>query len=437
MGKPIIWSGTNAKLINSGDLVDKNDFSVTDGPKVNYAWPSHGLTTADIGRPVRVVSGNQLAFAQADTAANAEVVGFIYGIIDTDNVRVSMSGACPAIGANAIAGGATSASTVYFLDDANAGKLTAAEPTNVGSISKPLAVGTSLSSFIFINYRGNTVGSTNARTQISLANNSTTNMQNCASYDAGSIEGWIYIDGTTDYRFYFNAPFSKYGAGGNYYISPSYVGDTPPAGFSITINSSGQSIVTLPNISGFVSATCTYSLNAPAVGTNFPLNLDSANLTNTGITGLTGTAATTAQTSGSNKIGETIQSILATNTSSLTSGAATTILSISVTPGIWLLQGAANFSSPSNNTTLSYLGIQIDTATTFSGTQTTDALSQIPFSNPSLSNGDAALSATRIISVTSTSTYNLLARAGYSGGTLIVRGTSSNYAAILKAVRIA
>ena len=104
-------------------------------------------------------------------------------------------------------------------------------------------------------------------------------MQNCAAYDAGSIEGWIYIDGTTDYRFYFNAPFSKYGAGGNYYISPSYVGDTPPSGFSITINSSGQSIVTLPSITGFVSATCTYSLNAPAVGTNFPLSIDGSQIT--------------------------------------------------------------------------------------------------------------------------------------------------------------
>lgn len=344
MGKPIIWSGSNAKLINSGDLVDKNDFSLSDGPKISYPWPSHGLTSADIGRPVRIVSANQLAFAQADTAANAEVAGFIYGIIDSSNVRLSLWGNCPAIGANAIAGGATSASTVYFLDDANAGKLTAVEPTNVGSISKPIAIGTSLSSFTFLNYRGNTVGSTNARTQISLSNNSTTNMQNCASYDAGSIEGWIYIDGTTDYRFYFNAPFSKYGAGGNYYISPSYVGDTPPAGFSITINSSGQSIVTLPSITGFVSATCTYSLNAPAVGTNFPLALDSANLTNSGITGLTGTAATTAYTSGSGKVGETIDAGNYSNTTATTTesdvqnATATGPYQLTLTPGLWLMQ---------------------------------------------------------------------------------------------------
>lgn len=336
MGKPIIWSGANAKLINSGDLVDRNNNSLTDGGKVTYTWPSHGLTSADVGRPVRIVSANQLAFAQADTAANAEVAGFIYAIIDVDTVRISFGGNCPNPGANVLEGGGLfGASTVYFLSPTTAGKITSAEPTDIGLINKPIAVGTSLSSFVMINYRGNTVGSTNARTQINLSNNSTTNMQNCASYDAGSIEGWIYIDGTTDYRFYFNAPFSKYGAGGNYYISPSYVGDTPPAGFSITINSSGQSIVTLPSIAGFSSATCTYSLNAPAVGTNFPLALDSANLTNSGITGLTGAAATTAYTSGSNKIGET-RRIAASGSVALVGSSTVTAVTDTLPAGIWL-----------------------------------------------------------------------------------------------------
>jgi hypothetical protein len=281
MGKPIIWSGANAKLINSGDLVDKYDNSLTDGGKVTYAWPSHGLTAPnDIGRPIRVVSGNQLALADNTTAANAEVAGFIYDIIDIDTVRVSFGGNCPAVGSNVLEfGGSVGGGNVYFLAS-TAGKVTATEPTTIGYISKPIAIGTATGSMFFINYRGSTVGSTNARTQINLSNNSTTNMQNCASYDAGSIEGWIYIDATTDYRFYFNAPFAEKGTNNDYFISPSYVGDTPPAGFSITINSSGQSIITLPNISGFVSATCTYSLNAPAVGTNFPLAIDGSNVTN-------------------------------------------------------------------------------------------------------------------------------------------------------------
>lgn len=351
MGKPIIWSGANAKLINSGDLVDKYNNSLTDGGKVTYTWPSHGLTSADIGRPVRIVSANQLAFAQADTAANAEVAGFIYAIIDIDTVRVSMSGYCPAVGANAIVGGTPSASTIYFLDDATAGKLTAAEPTNIGSISKPLAVGTSLSTIIFINYRGSTIGSTNARTQINLSNNSTTNMQNCGSYDAGSIEGWIYIDATTDYRFYFNAPFAEKGTNNDYFISPSYVGDTPPAGFSITINSSGQSIITLPNISGFVSATCTYSLNAPAVGTNFPLAIDGSQITGgtVGATylpvvvpgtsnGVVSSAGLPGSTSGSTVgTGYVGQHLIATWTGQSIATTITTLGTISsVNPGIYL-----------------------------------------------------------------------------------------------------
>jgi hypothetical protein len=54
MGKPIIWSGTNAKLINSGDLIDYLNNSLTDAPKINYTWNSHGLTSSNIGAPVYV-----------------------------------------------------------------------------------------------------------------------------------------------------------------------------------------------------------------------------------------------------------------------------------------------------------------------------------------------------------------------------------------------
>lgn len=367
MGKPIIWSGSNAKLINAGDLVDKYSNSLTDGGKVTYIWTGHGLTSADIGRPVRIVSANQLAFAQADTAANAEVAGFIYAIIDVDTVRVSMGGACPAIGANAIVGGSTSASTIYFLDDSTAGKLTATEPTTIGSISKPIAVGTSLSSFIFINYRGSTVGSTNARTQINLSNNSTTNMQNCASYDAGSIEGWIYIDGTTDYRFYFNAPFSKYGAGSNYYISPSYVGDTPPAGFTITINSSGQSIVTMPSITGFVSATCTYSLNAPAVGTNFPLSINASAVQGS----TTGTAAIAGY------LGDTLQ-VYQSSMQTLTGQASSTYInvptvSLSLSTGIYLVSARVAIRL---NTSTGVTDCSV-AVSAYSGNTTTDQVTEL------------------------------------------------------------
>jgi hypothetical protein len=89
----------------------------------------------------------------------------------------------------------------------------------------------------------------------------------------------VYIDAPTDIRFYVKAPFSKYGAAANYYISPSYVGDTPPAGYSMTITAAGLIQITLPSIASFTSAVINFALNAPAVGTNFPLSVDAASIT--------------------------------------------------------------------------------------------------------------------------------------------------------------
>jgi hypothetical protein len=426
MGKPIIWSGTNAKLINAGDLVDRNGNSLTNGAKVDYTWTSHGLSEpADIGRPVYVVSGTQLALADNTLAANAEVVGFIYDVLDANTLRISFGGNCPAVGSNVLEGGGSlTAGTVYFLA-ATAGKITATEPTTIGYISKPLAVATGTASLMFINYRGSTVGSTNARTQINLSNNSTTNMQNCASYDAGSIEGWIYIDATTDYRFYFNAPFAEKGTNNDYFISPSYVGDTPPAGFSITINSSGQSIITLPNISGFVSATCTYSLNAPAVGTNFPLALDSANLTNSGITGLTGTAATTAVTSGSGKVGEKKEVTFDFNPT--VSATYSTSSALSITAGIWLMT-ATVYSSTAASLQSARIGISTDsTATTFNDL----TLTPNNFANcvvGTLAGSEASASITQSYNISSTTNYY---------AKVVTTGAGSRCRGQLTAIRIA
>ena len=282
MGKPIIWNGANAKLINSGDLIDSKDNSLTNGGKANFTWTSHGLTvggTADIGRPVYLINATTLGFAECDLSANAEVFGFIYAVLDANTVRLSFSGEIPTVGSNFLEGGGSLVpGTVYFLS-ATAGKVTATEPTTIGYVSKPLGVASSTTRFSAFNMRGSVVGSANARTQITLANNATTPVQDVSLYDAGSIEGWVYIDAPTDIRFYVKAPFSKYGAAANYYISPSYVGDTPPAGYSMTITAAGMIQITLPSIASFTSAVINFALNAPAVGTNFPLSVDGTQIT--------------------------------------------------------------------------------------------------------------------------------------------------------------
>lgn len=278
MGKPIIWSGSNAKLINSGDLVDRNDLSLTNGDKITVTQASHGFTSSDVGRPL-YLNGTTWTLAQADTAAKAEVAGFIYAVLDSNTLRISTSGEIPTVGANFLEGGGSlTAGEAYFLSATTAGKVTATEPTNVGYVSKPLGVAKSTTAFQFFNFRGMSIGSTNARTQISLSNNTTATIQNMSSYDAGEIVGWVYIDATTDYRFYVSAQFAKNGAGSNYNLSYQTVGDTPPAGFSITITSGGVIQYTMPNVTGFSSAIFNYALNAPAVGTAFPLSVSGTNV---------------------------------------------------------------------------------------------------------------------------------------------------------------
>jgi len=273
MGKPIIWSGVNAKLINSGDLIDSKNNSLTNGDKITVTQASHGFTSSDVGRPLYLVGGTW-TLAIASAAASAEVAGFIYAVLDANTLRISTSGQCPSVGANFLdGGGSLVAGEVYFLSPSTAGKVTATEPTVIGQISKPLGVATSTSAFQFFNFRGSVVGGANARTQISLSNNTTANVQNVSAYDAGEIVGWVYIDAGTDYRFLLKAQFAKNGAGTNWNLSYQTVGDTPPAGFSFSITSGGVIQYTMPSVASFSTALFNYALNAPAVGTSFPLSV--------------------------------------------------------------------------------------------------------------------------------------------------------------------
>lgn len=274
MGKPIIWSGTNAKLINSGDLIDKNNLSLTNGAKITVTQASHGFTSSDVGCPL-YLNGSTWTKAIASASNTAEVAGFIYAVIDSNTLRIASSGQCPTVGANFLEGGGSlTAGELYFLSPTTAGKVTATEPTTIGSVSKPVAIATSTTAIQFFNMRGYVVGAANARTQISLSNNTTNNVQNVTAYDAGNITGWVYIDATTDYRFYVSISWAKNGAGTNWNINYSTVGDTPPVGFSFTITSGGIIQYTMPSVTGFVSSQFNYAINAPAVGTLFPLSID-------------------------------------------------------------------------------------------------------------------------------------------------------------------
>lgn len=278
MGRPIIWSGSNAKLINSGDFIDSKNNSLTNGAKITITQ-AHGWTSADIGKAL-YYSGTIWDFADCSDPVRAEVAGFLYDVIDANTARIALNGVIPNVGANFLeVFGPLVPGEVYFLSSVYAGSATPTEPTILGYISKPIGVAISTTSFLAFNFRGSTVGGTNLRTQLTLSNFTTGTIQNFSAYDAGEITGWVFIDATTNYRFLIKAQFAKNGAASNWNVAFQTVGDTPPAGFSIGITSGGILQYTMPNVSGFTSAYINYALNAPALGTAFPLSIDAGAIT--------------------------------------------------------------------------------------------------------------------------------------------------------------
>jgi hypothetical protein len=236
-----------------------------------------GASGYPAGTPV-YLSGGTFLPASADAVNTAEVVGLILAEPIAGIYDVILVGKIELVSASAYdTGVASPAGTVLFLSP-TAGKLTAVEPTVIGQVSMPLAVSQGGTSIIVSPKRGVVLGGTNARTQLNLASASPTAIFNAASpslYTAGELTGWVQLG--TSQKFYFQAPFAQNGGSTDWNISPSYVGDTPPVGFSITMASSGVVTMTCPTFTG--TGLVNYALNAPAVGATFPLAVDAVSLT--------------------------------------------------------------------------------------------------------------------------------------------------------------
>lgn len=449
MGKPIIWSGVNAKLINSGDLVDKNNLSLTNGDKITVTQASHGFTSSDVGRPL-YLNGSTWTLAQADTTIKSEVAGFIYAVLDANTLRVSTSGQCPSVGANFLdGGGSLTAGKLYFLSPTTAGKVTLTEPTTIGQISKPIAIATSTSAVQFFNFRGSVVGAVNARTQITLNNNTTANVQDMGAYDAGEITGWVYIDATTDYRFFVSIQFAKAGSGSTYNLSYTTVGDTPPAGFSFTITSAGVIQYTMPNVSGYVTALMNYALNAPAVGATFPLSVSG-----TSVVGGTPTVDTineyttnngvqiqgrkSGSTIAAGYVGELVSATLTTTTLT-TSESDITGASISLSPGVWEIKysvtGTAATGAATGNSC--YITVVVtNSANTHIGKTERMVFAKTVAAASAESYG--AMSASTVVNISSTTVYKLRGqRFDSPSGTGSIQCAAGIYDSTFYAIRIA
>lgn len=216
---------------------------------------------------VLYLNGSTYAKAKADAANTAEVVGMVSRVIDSDTFEITLSGEVSGLSGLTVG-------EVYFLSAATAGAVSSTEPSVVGQVSLPVGVANSTTSMYVQPKRGILIGATNVRTQISLANNATTTVQDVSSYEAGELSGWVSIAATTSLKFYVAAQFAKNGAGTDYNISFQTSGDTPPVGFSVTVTSAGLIRIVMPNVTGFASASINYGLNVAAIGATLPLSIE-------------------------------------------------------------------------------------------------------------------------------------------------------------------
>jgi hypothetical protein len=233
------------------------------------------------------LNGSTYAKAKADAVNTAEVVGVVSRVIDVDNFEMTLSGEIS--GLSSLTPG-----EVYFLSASTAGALTVTEPSVIGQVSLPVGVASSASTLYVAPKRGVVVGSANARTTIPLNGatlvSQTTTIQNASAYEAGELTGWVFINATSSKRFYVAAQFARTAAGSDYNLSYQTTGETPPAGFSMTITAAGLIQVTLPAIAGFTAANINFALNAPAVGATLPLQISGANVTGPVLAAGTGAA---------------------------------------------------------------------------------------------------------------------------------------------------
>lgn len=235
------------------------------------------------------LNGSTYTAAIATAANTAEVAGVVSKIVTLGSVfEITLVGEVTGILAARFDEGTLPATgEAVFLSPTNPGKLTITEPSVVGQVSVPVGIVSGSGSLYVQPKRGVVVGGANLRTQIGLANNTTTNIQNITGYRSGEIAGDVFIDATTDYKFGIKAQFVK-DAAGAWKVSFQTWGDTPPQGFKIdvaTVASVDYLQVTMPDVAGFNAATSNinFALNAPAVGATLPLQIASTNVSFTDI----------------------------------------------------------------------------------------------------------------------------------------------------------
>ena len=142
---------SGATLANSGTVTGFNSTSYA------VTQSSHGFAVGKVLKSSG--SAGAYATAQADSAANAEVIGIVTVVADTNNFTLTIAGEIDV----AAAVPDVAAGTVVFLSASAAGDLTATEPSTTGQISKPVGIVTTQNAkMLLLPYRGEVIGASTA-----------------------------------------------------------------------------------------------------------------------------------------------------------------------------------------------------------------------------------------------------------------------------------
>jgi hypothetical protein len=289
---------------------------------------AHGFTT---GQAVYITSNDTYALTNASNFATSECVGIVAGV--TTNFFILHKEGILNNSGSYVAG------QVYW-EGVTDGAISVTAPSVVGQVLMPVGVALNPGTLDIKLGQPSIVGGTNLFTTIGLANNAATTIQsltNFAANSAGKLEGSVTInDGTaTRQNFAFTCYFAK-NADNSVNVTDTVYAGTIPSGFAIS--NSGMNIqMTLPNVSGFVSASCTFAINGVYNGASVPLNIDSNNISN--VNGLPG--RTDGGIPGVGQIGHQV----AANMSVLTATTSETDIPsalISLDIGTWIIYYSVN-----------------------------------------------------------------------------------------------
>ena len=148
---------SDAGVLKRMDISVLEDYIVTNlgDNNIDVTQSSHGFAVGDVIR--MTTTNNTYAKALADTATNAEVIGIVIDVTDTNNFTYATSGE---ITVAAAVPNSTTAGDIVYLSTSSAGGTQTTEPSTTNQISKPIAVITEANNkMVLLPYRGEIISS--------------------------------------------------------------------------------------------------------------------------------------------------------------------------------------------------------------------------------------------------------------------------------------